>query len=195
MLLRPQMQGPQRKWEENVTSPANHSVLPDTWVEKLFQRFEDFYGAKWAAQYGGFPRERVKKTWATELSRFAGEPDRIAFAIRSQLNSPFPPTLPEFMALCRQAPSAAKPAALLEHKPTPEQRERNADAAASMQRAVSKASGFDYLAWAKRPRSQAALDMVRRGAMDGDSRLKSIIDDLVRQGIATADGKLLRAST
>jgi hypothetical protein len=87
----------------STPSPSTHSVLPEAWVERLFQKFEDFYGAKWAAQYGDFPRARVKRTWAEELGGFAGPGEVIARALDAQKASPFPPTLPEFLTLCREA--------------------------------------------------------------------------------------------
>ena len=66
--------------------PVKHveQSLPDGWVEKLFQKFEDFYGAKWAAAYGSFPRDRVKRTWAEELGGFASMPECIAMALEDQ---------------------------------------------------------------------------------------------------------------
>ena len=87
----------------NATSQANVPVLPDRGIEWLFQKFEDFYGAKWAAQYGAFPRERVKRTWAIELGGFSDRSDIIKAALDAQKGSPFPPTLPDFLALCREA--------------------------------------------------------------------------------------------
>lgn len=90
-------------------------------IERLFQKFEDFYGAKWAAQYGDFPRERVKATWAEELAGFADKPEAIGKAIDAQKQSPFPPTLPEFLTLCRQAAiRLPKPPALPAPAPDPE---------------------------------------------------------------------------
>lgn len=70
-------------------------------IERLFQKFEDFYGTKWAAQYGDFPRERVKSTWAEELAGFIDKPEVIARAVSSQRENKSPPTLPEFMTNCR----------------------------------------------------------------------------------------------
>lgn len=101
--------------------------MPEPWIEKLFQKFEDYYGAKWAAQYGAFPRERVKRTWAEALAGFTSIPDALGQALEAQKNSPFPPTLPEFLALCRNAAnrrSAASPVAI-EQKLTPEEMQRN----------------------------------------------------------------------
>ena len=85
------------------TSPVSANELPSTWIDKLFNKFEDFYGAKWANQYGGFPVARVKKTWAEELAGFADKGDAISQALQAQKGNPFPPTLPEFLMLCREA--------------------------------------------------------------------------------------------
>lgn len=85
----------------NATSPASRYALPDAWIEKVFQKFEDFYGARWAALYGDFPRARVMATWAEELAGFAAMPECIGRAVKVQLASVHPPTLPDFLAVCR----------------------------------------------------------------------------------------------
>ncbi len=94
----------------NATSPASRCALPDAWIEKLFQKFEDFYGSRWAALYGDFPRARVMATWAEELAGFAAMPECIGRAVKVQLASVHPPTLPDFMAICRNE-ARRKPAA------------------------------------------------------------------------------------
>lgn len=126
------------------TSPANAPALDERWIEKLFQKFEDFYGAKWAAQYGAFPRERVKRTWAEELAGFADKGDAIAQAFNAQKSSPFPPTLPEFLALCREAARRIgdKAPLALPHKLTPEEIERNRKRAAEMIAGLAKAKSM-----------------------------------------------------
>lgn len=107
-------------------------MLPDDWIEKCFRRFEDFYGSKWAAQYGSFPRERVKRTWGEELAGFADKPEAIGRALKNL--GPFPPTLPEFQAMCRDAArgmgdgGAPKLTVIL----TPEEIERNRERAAQL---------------------------------------------------------------
>lgn len=98
--------------------------MPDSWIEKIFQRLEDFYGSKWAAQYGDFPRDRVKNTWAEELAGFADQPDRIAYALKAMTQEPFPPTLPEFMAACRRAPTKSNVLKALPVYPTKEDKAR-----------------------------------------------------------------------
>jgi hypothetical protein len=82
-----------------VTSPANANGLPDAWIERIFQRMEDRYGDLWAQRYGAFPRERVKRSWADDLSEMSGE--EIARGVVACRDLKFPPTLPEFRALCR----------------------------------------------------------------------------------------------
>ncbi len=112
---------------------AKRPALPDSWIEKLFQKLEDFYGAKWAAQYGAFPRERVKRTWAEELAGFADKPEAIASAIESQKTNAFPPTLPEFLTACREAAKRVGPKIqAIEHKLSPEEIERNRQRAAAL---------------------------------------------------------------
>lgn len=85
--------------ELSGTSQANPSVLPDTWVEKLFQKMEDRFGDLWANRYGAFPRARVKQTWAEDLGDLSGE--EVARGVSASKSIKFPPTLPEFRALCR----------------------------------------------------------------------------------------------
>ena len=149
----------------NVTSPGNAPVLPDAWVERLFQKFEDFYGAKWAAQYGGFPRERVKRTWGEELGGFLSSPGVIAKAIEAQKANIFPPTLPEFLALCRTASSRENQDSttklLAEPPMSPEVREKMAE---KLSTAVTKAPSYDYRGWAKQLRVEYLGGMVLNSA-------------------------------
>lgn len=118
----------------NSSSTDRPSALPDSWIEKLFQTFEDWYGSKWAAQYGAFPRQRVKDSWAKELRGFADRGSCIAAALEAQKKNPFPPTLPEFLILCSDAAKrlgdGSPPA--LPHKLTPEQLEANRKRAADL---------------------------------------------------------------
>ena len=85
--------------ELSGTSQASQSALPDTWIEKLFQKMEDRYGDLWATRYGSFPRSRVKQTWAEDLGDLSGE--EVARGVAACRSAKFPPTLPEFRALCR----------------------------------------------------------------------------------------------
>ncbi len=51
---------------------------------------------------------------------------------------------------------------------------------------------LDPLLWAKRPKSQCALDLLMTGAKEGDSRLVEILAGHVRDGVCNESGKLLQ---
>lgn len=119
--------------QQSATSQGIAPALPDrpplkdSWVEKLFQTFEDWYGSKWAAQYGAFPRDRVKASWAAGLAGFAEIPGAISAALEVQEVDEWPPTMPKFKQLCRAAANRiGKPLPIaLDHKLSPEEIERN----------------------------------------------------------------------
>jgi hypothetical protein len=50
----------------------------------------------------------------------------------------------------------------------------------------------DPLKWAKRPRSQTALDLLTAGAKEGDSRLADILAGHVLDMVCSESGKLLQ---
>lgn len=93
-----------------ATSPPKSSALPEPWVERLFARFEAMYGARFADAWKGCNLSHVKSVWAEELGGFSRE-ELAAGAARCRLKD-WPPTLPEFMKLCR--PSIDFHAALIE---------------------------------------------------------------------------------
>lgn len=83
----------------SVTSLPKSSALPDSWVARIFERMEDRYGDLWATRYGAFPRDRVMRTWAEDLADLSR--DELAQGVAACRDQKFPPTLPEFRALCR----------------------------------------------------------------------------------------------
>lgn len=180
--------------QQSATSPANQRSLPDPWIEKLFQKFEDWYGAKWANQYGAFPRERVKRSWAEELGGFDHVGEVIAKALNAQKGNQFPPTLPEFMAICREAAKrigdgvAPKLPVIL----TPEDHQRAAAAAEAAIRGMKTkiSDGIDKH-WATHPRSIQHLSFIFLAA-NRDVRFKPCVDEMVERGICTAEGVLLK---
>lgn len=180
---------------ESATSLARLSELPEPWIEKLFRKFEDFYGAKWAAQYGNFPRDRVKATWAEELAGFADKGDSIAQALSAQKSNPFPPTLPEFLTLCREAAKRIgdnKP--LLQHKPTEAEREHQREMSKRLGDAIGAGKLQDGIDthWATHPRTKIHLDFIFDAAKR-DPRFLPCIDQMVRDAICTVEGVLLKA--
>lgn len=93
-----------------------------SWVEKLFERFSLIYGAKFLDQWANVDQNKLKQAWAEDLAGYTG------FEIKRGLDTcktkapTFPPTLFEFLAMCR--PSVSVEAAFYE---AVEQIQRRAD--------------------------------------------------------------------
>lgn len=69
------------------------------WVERLFARLSGMYGAKFADLWRGCDLVSVKAIWMDDLSIFSR--DEITKGVEACKTRIFPPTLPEFMQLCR----------------------------------------------------------------------------------------------
>lgn len=84
----------------NAPSTAKRSALPDTWIDRLFQRFALMYGNNWSGKWAGLPMDEVKAVWAADLG-FASA-DQIRKALdHCKGNNPHPPSSSEFVGLCR----------------------------------------------------------------------------------------------
>lgn len=98
-----------------MTEQSKRSPLPDHWIERIFARMQGLYGSLWLDRWrSGELEERAgqrfdrglllaKATWADELGGFVQAPERIARALEACRHRPLPPTLPEFLELCRQS--------------------------------------------------------------------------------------------
>lgn len=73
--------------------------IPDEWVERIFQRMENYYLSLWKDRFGTFSRERVKQAWAEELAGYSAQ--EIKRGLDAAKGMKFPPTLPEFLTACR----------------------------------------------------------------------------------------------
>lgn len=78
---------------------ASTSHLPMAWVERLFDRLSSCYGSKFADLWRGCDLVAVKRTWAEALATFRA--DEIKRGLDGCMTKVFPPTLPEFLMLCR----------------------------------------------------------------------------------------------
>lgn len=165
-------------------------MLPESWIEKIFSKFEARYGSMFHDRWKGCDLANVKATWAEELAPFAQRPEAIGHALKVLAAAKFPPTLPEFIEACRNAPDAYQPA--LPYVPTADDRERAKAMASQAAKSIAgKTDDFDPLLWAKKPRSQKAMDAVISGASRSD-KLAAILVDLRTNGICNAAGKLLK---
>lgn len=82
--------------EQSSTSPQ---PLPSAWIERLFERMSGYYGARFADAWRGIDPAAMKRCWAEELAVYSG--DEIATGVRELKTRDWPPTLPEFLKLCR----------------------------------------------------------------------------------------------
>lgn len=178
---------------QNATSRPSVSALPEPWICKIFRRLEGRYGSLFLDRWSRCDMANVKAVWAEELAGFQDNPAAIGYALKALQDQQFPPTLPEFLAACRRAPGM-NPLALITRKPTPEEAERSREMAEKAARAVKKSAEYDGLLWAKRPRSQCAMDRIA-DARKHPARfreLADVFDRLVIAGVCNEAGKLLK---
>lgn len=72
-------------------------------VENLFERMAAMYGRLFADMWDGQDLANVKAAWEEDLSPFCWQ--QIAWALdQCKATRDFPPTLPMFLGLCRNAP-------------------------------------------------------------------------------------------
>lgn len=105
-------------------------------VERLFSRFVAYYGSqKVGAMWADADVQEVKAVWARALMKF--DPKSIGGALDRLIESgrEWPPTLPEFVELCRQSAIGRQqhaPAVLLQMpRSSPDVANRHVKAAAS----------------------------------------------------------------
>lgn len=126
--------------ESNATLPAKLSSLPDSWIERIFSRMSAMYGSLFRERWRDCDLSEVKLVWAEELSTFSDNPECFGMALKAIVSEcKFPPTLPEFVAICRRNYSQPKLIAL-EHKMTPEEIENNRIRARKMADSICRRS-------------------------------------------------------
>lgn len=124
-------------------SPEIKPVLPDAWVGRIFDHMTANYGTKFLDLWRGTDLALVRRHWAEKLGGFVEKPEAIKLALDALDEKPFPPTLPEFLALCREAARRiAPPVAALPHKLTLEELEKNRKRAAELIAELAKAKAF-----------------------------------------------------
>lgn len=82
-----------------LAKSSTSEPLPMPWVDRLFARLLGFYGAKLSEQWKGLDLGMVKALWAEELAGYTAQ--EIARGIEGCRSRDWPPTLPEFLKLCR----------------------------------------------------------------------------------------------
>ena len=83
-----------------ATSPDTLNALPEAWIDRLFDRFAAMYGKHWFDLWADVPMADVKAAWRADLAKVDGEQIRKALE-HCKAQCKFPPTLPEFVGLCK----------------------------------------------------------------------------------------------
>lgn len=81
------------------STPSSTSRLPESWTERLLDRLAAMYGQKFTDQWRGVDPTYLKSVWSEELASFSV--DEIKRGLSACRTRPWPPTLPEFLSLCR----------------------------------------------------------------------------------------------
>jgi hypothetical protein len=82
-------------------------MQPESIIRRVWQRMAEIYGHRWTSAYGDDAGQGAGVTWAKGLSGLS--PEQIARGIEGAIVSAdsWPPTLPEFRALCLGIPTLA----------------------------------------------------------------------------------------
>lgn len=78
---------------------AAAGAIPVAWAARVISRMKALYGAKFSDQWGALDPDEMAWAWAEELAGFTG--DELAAGLAACKTRPWPPTLPEFIVLCR----------------------------------------------------------------------------------------------
>ena len=83
---------------DSTASSATDSrkSAPSAWVAAIFRRLQAVHGARWTASIDGIEADAVRE-WSRALGDMT--PEQIRRGL-DNLNSDWPPTLPEFKRLC-----------------------------------------------------------------------------------------------
>lgn len=131
---------------QTVTLRQLSPELQNGWIERLFSRFAALYGAAFGRQWEGTNLTEVKTVWAEKLGGFNAQ--QIGEALKTCDERPYPPNLPEFIELCRQAARRTGKQLRLVEGPelSPAELKGRAEQLAS---SATKPAEYDYRGWCK----------------------------------------------
>lgn len=94
---------------KNEISQAKPSALPDSWIERLFDKLSAMYGNRFTDMWRGIDPEMVKREWAESLVSYP--PAVLKYALdQCKDTSNSPPSLPQFIGFCRTGMARNQPA-------------------------------------------------------------------------------------
>ena len=134
-----------------MTSLANRAALPESWVSRIFDHMSGLYGSKFSDLWRGSDLATVQRLWAEKLAGFAPMPKAIKSALDALDDKPFPPTLPEFLSLCRDAARRLdEPKVAIEYKPTAEEQAKADEVIRKAAERMTKTDSRDHRDWANK---------------------------------------------
>ena len=130
---------------QTVTLRQLSKELQNGWIERLFARLAALYGSAFARQWEGTNLAEIKIVWAEKLGGFTAS--QIGAALKGCDDRQYPPNLPEFIDLCRQAAKRDdKPKAIEAPQLSVEER---MDRARQLDASATKPKEYDYRGWCK----------------------------------------------
>lgn len=170
-------------------------LMPESWTESLIKKLGAMYGEKFRNQWKGVSREDMLGTWAEVLGPYCdigqdGQGQRIKWALdQLAANNPYPPTLPEFVALCRQAPRP-QVRALPEPAVSDEQAAENLREIDGMAREMA-GEKRDFIAWARTPPERNLRGPWEKAICDcvenRDERFRPILEQHYAAGVIKSE--------
>ncbi|MGG5541937.1 hypothetical protein P4G95_09050 [Burkholderia vietnamiensis] len=155
-------------------------ALPQHWVEALFSKMAAFYGSRFASMWNGVNVVEVQRAWAIELGKLSR--DQLKAGSDNLTALPKPPTLPEFVALCRQARSeqaASTTPRLADERPADRATvEANLGAIRRVQERVMR----------REPTAEWAFKLLMRGKSASGAALPSEVVRCARDAIVSSAG-------
>jgi hypothetical protein len=163
----------------------------DRYFQRILFRFETLFGTqKTKAVFNVADESWGELSAAWEQYLRSVNPDVIKQVLTSLAENPpeWPPALGEFIRLCKQFNRVEhRPAALPPPKQVTEAGREIIESAVSQMRTA----GFDYLYWAKFPKSAQAILLLARGARE-DTRLADILAQHIADGGANCQPEAQR---
>ena len=75
------------------------NALPESWIEKLFDRMLMSFGKKFTDQWAGSDPQKLIDFWAVEMAGYSGA--EIKRGLKAMDDQDWPPSLPQFKKMCR----------------------------------------------------------------------------------------------
>ncbi|KPF66096.1 hypothetical protein IP84_16925 [beta proteobacterium AAP99] len=159
--------------------------LPNEWTKRILAKLHLTYGERFARLYANVQPQMLEDDWSETLGGFCDNAEAIKYGL-ANLPIDAAPTALQFREICRQYKPVrpALPAPAMSREARAEMAQKVRDLAEAMDHTKP---GYDFLRWARNPRSWAAASAVAELISKRDPRFVEIGRDLVAQGHAFAE--------